>query len=417
MDGKIKNISAREILDSRGNPTIEAEVETKCFKATASVPSGASTGSKEAYELRDNDNSRYFGKGVLKAVSIVNGEIKDALLNKNVLEQREIDEIMINLDGTKNKSRLGANSILGVSLACARLASIIKKIPLYQYINDLAQTKKPNLPIPCMNVLNAGVHAKWQGADFQEFMIAPHGAKNFHEAMQYGSEVYHSLKSVLIKKGLNTSTGDEGGFVPQVKSNKEPIEFIMEAIEKTGLKPYKDIVICLDCASSEFCENGKYNLKTENKLLTSFELIDYYKNLVKDFPIVSIEDGLNENDWEGWKILYKELGNKIEIVGDDLFTTNIDYIKKGIEENCANAALIKLNQIGTLTETINAVRLCYQAKWDAFISHRSGETTDDFIADLATGLSAKHIKTGAPCHGERTAKYNRLLKIEDELTK
>lgn len=416
MDGEIKNIHAREILDSRGNPTLEVEIETKCnLKAKASVPSGASTGSKEAVELRDNDKTRYSGKGVLKAVSFVNNEINNTLCGYDVTQQNKIDEIMINLDGTKNKSKLGANSILGVSLASAKLASKVKRIPLYQYISELAEIKNLILPVPCMNVLNGGVHAKWQGADFQEFMIAPWGAKNFREALQHGSEIYHSLKSILSKKGLSVGVGDEGGFAPQVISNRQPIEFIMSAIENTGLKPQKDVVICLDPASSEFYENGQYNLRTENKQLTSFEMTQYYKNLVKDFPIVSIEDGLSENDWDGWKILHQELGQKIELVGDDLFVTNPKYIKKGIEENFANSALIKLNQIGTLSETINAVKLCYSAGWGAFISHRSGETTDTFIADLAVGLAAKHIKTGAPCRGERVAKYNRLLKIEDEL--
>ncbi len=414
----IKKIYAREILDSRGNPTVEVEITSEDgVMARAGVPSGASTGSREAVELRDNDKQRYNGKGVLKAVENVNTKIAPKIIGKDCREQREIDNIMINLDGTKNKEVLGANAILGVSLATARLASLVSNKPLYKYLSEIAGTKYNVLPVPCMNILNGGVHSRWQGADFQEFMIAPIGAKNFHEAIRWGSEVYQALRKVLQEKNLTVGVGDEGGFAPKVSSNKEPLDFIIEGIEKAGYKPEKDIAICLDPASSEFYQDGKYNLRTENRLLSSREMIEYYKKLVSNYPIVLIEDGLAEEDWDGWFEFNKELGGNIELVGDDLFVTNVEYIKKGIDGKYANSALIKLNQIGSLSETIDAIKLCQKNSWGTFISHRSGETIDSFIADLTVGLNAKHLKTGAPARGERVEKYNQLMRIEEELGK
>lgn len=413
MNYKIERIIAREILDSRGNPTIETEVTTRDgMMARASVPSGASTGSREAIERRDNDLKRYGGKGVLKAINSINTEINTALEGFDIRHQKEIDNCLISLDGTENKGRLGANAILSVSLAVSRLAAQSIGIPLYQYLGGISANL---LPVPCMNIINGGVHARWQGADFQEYMIAPWGASSFREAVRWGSEVYQTLRQVLLEKGLSIGVGDEGGFAPIVSSNRQPLELIVEAIKKAGYRPGEDIVICMDPASSEFYENGKYTLRTENIQLDAHEMTNYYENLVNNFPIVLIEDGLAENDWDGWKILHNALGNKVELVGDDLFVTNVKYIKKGINENLANAALIKLNQIGTLSETIEAIQLCQSNNWGAFISHRSGETVDSFIADMTVGLRAGHLKTGAPCRGERVEKYNQLMRIEDEL--
>ncbi|OCJ36614.1 phosphopyruvate hydratase [Serratia sp. 14-2641] len=409
----IETIHAREILDSRGNPTLEVDVSTQCGTvARASVPSGASTGSREAIERRDGDKARFGGKGVLNAIKSVNTEIHNSLKGHDVRDQRGIDNIMIALDGTDNKARLGANAILGVSLAVSRLAAQLSHTPLYRYLGGIGANL---LPVPCMNIINGGVHARGQGADFQEYMIAPYGAPTFREAMRWGSEVYQSLRQVLLEMGLSTGVGDEGGFAPAVSSNREPLELIVLAIERAGFRPNEDIVICMDPASSEFYRNGKYHLRTENAELTSQEMADYYQMLVKTFPIVLIEDGLAEDDWAGWKILHDRLGDQIELVGDDLFVTNVKYIQRGIDENLANAALIKLNQIGSLSETFDAVQLCYDNNWGAFISHRSGETIDSFIADMTVAMRAGHLKTGAPCRGERIEKYNQLMRIEDEL--
>ncbi|CAI1951337.1 Enolase [Serratia fonticola] len=409
----IETILAREILDSRGNPTLEVDVSTQCGTvARASVPSGASTGSREAIERRDGDKARFGGKGVLNAIKSVNTEIHNSLKGHDVRDQRGIDNIMIALDGTDNKARLGANAILGVSLAVSRLAAQLSHTPLYRYLGGIGANL---LPVPCMNIINGGVHARGQGADFQEYMIAPYGAPTFREAMRWGSEVYQSLRQVLLEMGLSTGVGDEGGFAPAVSSNREPLELIVLAIERAGFRPNEDIVICMDPASSEFYRNGKYHLRTENAELTSQEMADYYQMLVKTFPIVLIEDGLAEDDWAGWKILHDRLGDQIELVGDDLFVTNVKYIQRGIDENLANAALIKLNQIGSLSETFDAVQLCHDNNWGAFISHRSGETIDSFIADMTVAMRAGHLKTGAPCRGERIEKYNQLMRIEDEL--
>ncbi|GAB2941125.1 phosphopyruvate hydratase [Hafnia psychrotolerans] len=409
----IEKIVAREILDSRGNPTVEVDVMTECgTTARASVPSGASTGSREAIERRDGDKARFGGKGVLNAIESVNTEINDSLKGHDVRDQRGIDNIMISLDGTDNKARLGANAILGVSLAVSRLAAQLSHTPLYRYLGGIGANL---LPVPCMNIINGGVHARGQGADFQEFMIAPYGAPTFREAVRWGSEVYQSLRQVLLEKGLSAGVGDEGGFAPVVSSNREPLELIVQAIENAGYRPGEDIVICMDPASSEFYREGKYHLRTENTELTSQEMTDYYQTLVNDFPIALIEDGLAEDDWAGWKILHDALGEQVELVGDDLFVTNVKYIQRGIDENLANAALIKLNQIGSLSETFDAVQLCHDNNWGAFISHRSGETVDSFIADMTVAMRAGHLKTGAPCRGERIEKYNQLMRIEDEL--
>ena len=413
MSFKIESIVAREILDSRGNPTVEVEVTSVGGSmARASVPSGASTGSREAIEYRDGDKTRFGGKGVQDAVRSINTEINDALQGYDVRSQKEIDNCLITLDGTENKGRLGANAILGVSLAVSRLAAQLSSTPLYRYLGGVGANL---LPVPCMNIINGGVHARWQGADFQEFMIAPWGASSVREAIRWGSEVYQVLRQVLLEKGLSTGVGDEGGFAPAVSSNRQPLELIVEAINKAGYRPGEDIVICMDPASSEFYADGKYTLRTENAQLSAEEMTHYYEQLVKDFPIVLIEDGLAEDDWAGWPILYRALGDKVELVGDDIFVTNVKYIQRGIDENLANAALIKLNQIGTLSETIEAVQLCQDNNWGTFISHRSGETVDSFIADMTVGLRAGHLKTGAPSRGERIEKYNQLMRIEDEL--
>ncbi len=408
----IKNIKAREILDSRGNPTIEVEVELKDgIKGTAAVPSGASTGKHEALELRDGDKKRYNGKGVLKAVANVNGAIAGAITGMSVFDQKRIDQELIKLDGTPDKSKLGANAILGTSLAIAHAAANAKNIPLYQYLNN---AKTYTLPVPMMNILNGGRHAE-NSTDLQEFMVMPAGAGSFSKAVQMGTEVYHALKKVLKGRGLDTNVGDEGGFAPSLPSNKEAVEAILAAIESAGYKPGKDCHIALDAASSEFYKNGKYALAREGRTLTRDEMVEFYVKWVAAYPIVSIEDGMAEDDWEGWQLLTKKLGDKVQLVGDDLYVTNVERLKKGIEMKASNAILIKLNQIGTLTETIDAIETARKNGWTAIVSHRSGETEDTTIADLCAGLGTGQIKAGAPCRSERTAKYNRLLKIEEEL--
>ena len=413
MSTQIKSVQAREVLDSRGNPTVEVDVHLENgTQARAAVPSGASTGVHEALELRDGDKKRYSGKGVLKAVENVNKEIGKAVKGLNALDQSAVDQAMLDLDGTPNKSRLGANAMLGVSLAVARAAAQSAKLPLYRYLGgDAAKI----LPVPMFNILNGGVHANWQGTDFQEFMIAPAGAPNFREALRWGSEIYQALKSVLKNSGHSTGVGDEGGFSPALRKNEEAVELILMAIEKAGYIPGQQVVLALDPASSSFYEEGLYNLRTENRKIRSEEMVALYAQWTSRYPIVVIEDGLAEDDWEGWKLINKTLGPKIELVGDDLFVTNVQRIARGIQENVANAVLIKLNQIGTLTETIAAIQMAKKAGWGAMVSHRSGETIDSFIADFTVAMGAGHLKTGAPCRGERVEKYNQLLRIEEEL--
>lgn len=407
----IESIRAREILDSRGNPTLEVEVRLAGgTTGRAAVPSGASTGKHEAVELRDGDRARFNGNGVLKAVDNVNKEIAAAIAGMTATEQAAIDHKLINLDGTGNKSRLGANAILGTSLAVAHAAANWLGTPLYRYLGEDAHT----LPVPMFNILNGGKHAA-DSTDFQEFMVMPVGAKNFSHALQIGAEVYHSLKSVLQDKDLNTNVGDEGGFAPSLSSNREAVELILLAIEKASYKPGKECFIALDPAASEFYRDGKYILEREGTSLTSSEMADYYTNWVADYPIISIEDGLAEDDWAGWQLLAQKLGEKVQLVGDDLYVTNAARLSRGISLNASNAILIKLNQIGTLTETIAAIKMAKEAGWATIISHRSGETEDTTIADLAVGQVTGQIKAGAPCRAERTAKYNRLLKIEAEL--
>jgi enolase len=408
----IKNIKAREILDSRGNPTVAAEVELEDgTRGAAAVPSGASTGKHEAVELRDGDKSRYNGKGVLKAVANVNGTIASAIKGMSALDQKKIDETLIKLDGTPNKSKLGANAILGASLAVAHAAANSKLLPLYRYLNS---APKYTLPVPMMNILNGGKHAE-NSTDLQEFMVVPAGVKSFAKAVQAGSEVYHALKKVLEGRRLNTNVGDEGGFAPSLPSNKDAVEAILAAIESAGYKPGRDCYIALDPASSEFYKDGKYVLARESRNLTREEMVEFYVKWVAAYPIISIEDGMAEDDWEGWQLLHKKLGDRVQLVGDDLYVTNVRRIKKGIELKASNSVLIKLNQIGTLTETIEAIDSARGVGWTAIVSHRSGETEDTTIADLAAGLGTGQIKSGAPCRSERTAKYNRLLKIEEEL--
>ena len=410
---QITNIMAREILDSRGNPTVEVEVSLACgVTSRAGVPSGASTGSREALEMRDGDAERFGGKGVLKAVDHVNGVINDTLKGRDACHQAMIDKVLIDLDGTPNKANLGANAILGVSLAVSRAAAMAAGLPLYQYLGGACPGR---LPVPMLNIMNGGAHARWQGSDFQEFMVCPYGARSFREALRWASEIYHALRSVLMDAGHHVGIGDEGGFAPNVSSNEEPLEVIVKGIEKAGLKPGTDVGIAMDPASSEFFKDGRYNLRTENRTCSSEEMVDYYEKLVNAYPICSLEDGLAEDDWDGWQILNQRLGGVIELVGDDLFVTNVEYIARGIRENSANSALIKLNQIGTLTETIEAVRMCQQAGWGACVSHRSGETVDSFIADMTVALDTGHLKTGAPARGERVEKYNQLMRIEEDL--
>ncbi|MHC6178493.1 phosphopyruvate hydratase [Clostridium sp. JNZ X4-2] len=409
---EIVDVTARQILDSRSNPTVEVEVLLENGTiGKAAVPSGASTGEFEAVELRDEDAEKYKGKGVLKAIDNVNNYIAEELIGMNVFDQVLIDKTMIELDGTDNKAKLGANAILGVSLACARAASEYLGLSLYQYIGGV---NAKVLPIPMMNILNGGKHAD-NNVDLQEFMIMPAGAPSFSEALRMGSEVYHTLKSLLKSKGYDTGVGDEGGFAPNLKSNEEAVQIIVEAIEKAGYTPGKDIYIALDPASSEFYENGKYNLKGEGKVLTPEEMVDFYVKIAEKYPIISLEDGMAEEDWEGWAILTEKLGSKIQLVGDDLFVTNTRRLKKGIDKKVANSILIKLNQIGTLTETLNAIEMAERAGYTAVVSHRSGETEDTTIADLVVAVNAGQIKTGAPARSERVAKYNRLLRIEEEL--
>ncbi|MFV0312676.1 MAG: phosphopyruvate hydratase [Dysgonomonas sp.] len=412
---KISRIEALEILDSRGNPTVEANILLEDgTQARAMVPSGASTGEREATELRDGDKKRYGGKGVLKAVDNVNSIIANEIVGKCFHSQRELDYLMIDLDGTPNKSKLGANAILAISMAYARAKALSTKTPLYQYLGG---SNAYILPVPCMNVINGGKHAD-NNVDFQEFMIAPHNAPSFREAIRMGEEVFHTLKAVLNKKGLSTGVGDEGGFAPDLKSNEEAVEVILEAITKAGYKPGEDVSICLDPATSELWENGKYKLfKSTGKLLTSDEMIKMWENWTKQYPIVLLEDGLAENDWEGWQALTKDLGNKTELVGDDIFCTNKAILQEGIDKGVANSILIKLNQIGTVTETLETMELANKNGYNTFISHRSGETVDTFIADLTVGLNAGHIKTGSGCRGERVEKFNQFMRIEHELGK
>ena len=411
---KIKSIKAREILDSRGNPTIAAEVALADGTiGYAAVPSGASTGKYEAVELRDGDKARYNGLGVLKAVNNVNKEIAAAINGMEAGEQEAIDNKMIKLDGTPNKSRLGANAILGVSLAVAHANANSAKKPLYR---GLKESETYILPVPMLNILNGGKHAT-NSTDLQEFMVVPAGAKTFSEGLRMGAEVYQALKKVLKDKGLNTNVGDEGGFAPSLPANKAAVEAIISAIEKAGYKPGKDCFIALDPASSEFYDNGKYVLAREGVSFSSAEMVDFYVKWVNDYPIVSIEDGMAEDDWEGWQLINKKLGDKIHIIGDDLYVTNVARLSQGIQKKASNAILIKLNQIGSLTETIAAINMAQNVGWKAVVSHRSGETEDTSIADLCVALSTGMIKTGAPCRSERVAKYNRLLKIEEELGK
>ena len=414
---KIIDICGREILDSRGNPTIEADVILESGTiGRYSVPSGASTGIYEAHELRDNDPSRYFGKGVLKAVDNINTEIKKALINKNVLNQKEIDSILINLDGTKNKSRLGANAILGVSLACARAAASSLNIPLYKYLGN---SKINTLPLPMMNILNGGAHAS-NNIDIQEFMIAPISSTSFKQGLQMCVEVFHTLKKVLKENGSPaTGVGDEGGYAPNLKNDEEALKMIVKAIEKAGYKPYEDFKIAIDAATSEWYNHktGYYDLPKANITMTKQDLVTMWDKLVSNYPIYSIEDGMGEDDLEGWELLTKQLGNKIQLVGDDLFVTNKERLKLGIKKGIANAILIKVNQIGTLTETLETINLAKENNYNTIISHRSGETDDTTIADLSVAINAGQIKTGAPSRMDRVAKYNQLLRIEEKLTK
>jgi enolase len=409
---KIDSVKAREILDSRGNPTLEVEVKLDDgVVGVAAVPSGASTGQHEAVELRDGDKSRFGGKGVLKAVANVNNEIAQAVKGLSATDQPALDQRLIALDGTPNKSRLGANAILGVSLATAHAVALSAEMPLYLY---LGQEDIYTLPVPMLNILNGGKHAA-DSTDFQEFMVVPVGVESFGEALRMATEIYQALKKVLKDRGLNTNVGDEGGFAPSLPSNKDAIESVVTAIEKAGYKPGSDCYIALDPAASEFYQDGKYILTREGVSLTSQEMVDYYVNWVNAYPIISIEDGMAEDDWAGWQLLTQKLGEKVQLVGDDLYVTNVERLAKGIEMRASNSILIKLNQIGTLTETVAAIKMAQAAGWTAVVSHRSGETEDTTIADLAVGLNTGLIKAGAPCRTERTAKYNRLLRIEEEL--
>jgi enolase len=409
----IIDIFAREVLDSRGNPTVEAEVTLgDGVMGRAIVPSGASTGEYEAVELRDGDKKRYVGKGVLQAVENVNGEIAEALAGFDVVEQRGLDQALIELDGTENKSRLGANAILSVSMAAARAAAESYAVPLYRYLGGAAAN---TLPTPMMNILNGGAHAD-NNVDFQEFMVVPVGAETFSEALRWGVEVFHTLKGVLKKRGYNTAVGDEGGFAPSVKSNVEAIEVVLEAIQQAGYKPGAEIAIALDPAASEFYQDGKYVFKKSDKSAkSSDEMVRFWEKWAHDYPVVSLEDGLAENDWDGWKQLTDAIGKKIQLVGDDLFVTNTEFLQRGIEKGVANSILIKVNQIGTVSETLDAIDLARRNGYTSIISHRSGETEDTFIADLAVATGAGQIKTGSASRTDRIAKYNQLLRIEEEL--
>ncbi len=410
---EITSIEAHEVIDSRGNPTVEATVTLSSgTTGRAIVPSGASTGAREAIELRDGDESRFMGKGVLKAVAHVNGEITAALRGMDVTAQKAIDQTMIDLDGTDNKSRLGANALLAASLASAHAAANEKQLPLFQYLGDIfGTTEKFKLPVPMMNIINGGEHAD-NSVDMQEFMIVPVGAPSLAEAVRYGTEVFHNLKSVLAKKGLNTAVGDEGGFAPDLSSNEEAIEVILQAIDNAGFIPGKDIYLGLDCAASEYYKEGKYVLASEGKSFDAVEMIDYLSNWVNQYPIITIEDGLDEADWDGWEALTAKLGSRIQLVGDDLYVTNPEIFKSGIEKSIANSILIKFNQIGTLSETLEAIQMAHDADYTTVISHRSGETEDTTIADLAVGTNAGQIKTGSLSRSDRIAKYNQLIRIE-----
>ncbi len=413
---KIANIKGREVLDSRGNPTVEADVILEDGTiGTACAPSGASTGSREALELRDGDASRYLGKGVLKAVEAVNSKIREALVGKDAADQRTLDQIMLDLDGTENKANLGANAILAVSLAAAKAAAISLGKPLYAHIADINGTSgKFSMPVPMMNILNGGEHAD-NNVDIQEFMVQPVSAKSFSEALRVGAEIFHSLKKVLKAQGLNTAVGDEGGFAPNLPSNEAALAVIQEAVEKAGYKLGTDVTLALDCASSEFYKDGQYQLSGEGKSFDSEGFADYLAGLCERYPIVSIEDGMDESDWEGWKVLTDKLGSKVQLVGDDLFVTNTKILKQGIEKGVGNSILIKFNQIGSLSETLDAIKMAQDAGFTAVISHRSGETEDTTIADLAVATCAGQIKTGSLCRSDRVAKYNQLLRIEEAL--
>ena len=413
MQSWISAISGQEVLDSRGNPTVEATVvlEDGCF-GSAIAPSGASTGEKEATELRDGDPLRYGGKGVLKAVANIETKVASSLAGRDVLDQRGIDQAMIELDGTANKAKLGANAILPVSIACARAAANHLRIPLYRYIGGVNASL---LPVPCMNVINGGRHAN-NTIDFQEFMIAPHGAESFAEAIRKGEETFHTLKSILHRKGYSTGVGDEGGFAPDLKSNEEAVEVILEAIVKAGFAPGSEVSLCLDPAISEMWENGKYvHFKSDRSTKTSEEMVRLFESWIDQYPIVLLEDGMGENDWCGWQMLTTELGDKVELVGDDIFCTNPHILQRGIDERVGNSILIKLNQIGTVTETLQTVELAVRNDYNCFVSHRSGETEDTTIADLTVAIGAGHLKTGSGCRSERIAKFNQLLRIERSL--
>ena len=410
----ISDIYAREILDSRGNPTIEVEVWTESGGyGRAGVPSGASTGAFEAVELRDGDKNRYMGKGVLNAVDNVNNIIAPELIGRDAINQAQIDKLLIALDGTPNKGKLGANAILGVSIGCAKAAASALGLPLYQYLGGV---NGKVLPVPMMNILNGGQHAD-NNVDIQEFMVMPVGAENFREALRMGAEIFHNLKSVLKSKGLNTAVGDEGGFAPNLSSNEEALITIVEAIKKAGFAPGKDVMLAIDVAASDLFdpETKIYTLEGEGRKFTQAEMVDYYADLVSKYPIISIEDGMNEEDWEGWKMLTEKLGDKVQLVGDDIFVTNTERLKKGIELKVANSVLIKLNQIGTITETLDTIEMAKRAGYTAVVSHRSGETDDSTIADLVIAVNAGQIKTGAPSRMDRVAKYNQLLRLEDNL--
>lgn len=409
---EITGVFAREILDSRGNPTVEVDVILETgFWGRAAVPSGASTGEFEAVELRDNDSNRYNGKGVLVAVSNVNEIIAPEIIGLEVSDQVDIDRILIDLDGTRNKQKFGANAILGVSLACARAAADEQELPLYRYLGG---TNAKLLPVPMSNILNGGKHAD-NNVDLQEFMVMPLGARSFRQALQMNAEIFHALKSYLKKNGYGTAVGDEGGFAPDLKSNEEALQVIMKAIDMAGYKAGEDVFIALDPASSEFYHNGKYILRAENANLSSAEMVAFYENLVAKYPIISIEDGLAEDDWTGWQLMNQKMGEKIQIVGDDIFVTNVERLQRGIKEKSANSILIKLNQIGTLSETLDTIEMARTSGFTTVISHRSGETCDTFISDLAVAVNAGQIKTGSLCRSERIAKYNQLLRIEEEL--
>ena len=412
----IKNIIAREVLDSRGNPTIEADVELDSgVMGSACAPSGASTGSREALELRDQDPARYLGKGVLKAVQNVNTKIRQALIGQDAADQKALDGVMLELDGTENKAKLGANAILSVSLAAAKAAALDAGLPLYAHIAQLnGSAGNYSLPVPMMNIVNGGEHAD-NNVDIQEFMVQPTGAASFSEALRYGAEIFHALKSVLKKQGLSTAVGDEGGFAPSLPSNAAALDSILQAIEIAGFRPGADIHLALDCAASEFYVDGKYVLAGEGKSYDSGEFADYLQGLAENYPILSIEDGMDESDWEGWAKLSAQIGDKVQLVGDDLFVTNTKILQRGIDENIANSILIKFNQIGTLTETLAAISMAKAADYTSVISHRSGETEDTTIADLSVAIAAGQIKTGSLCRSDRVAKYNRLLRIEEEL--